>query len=94
MRNECTPSKEWENFKTNCLVKHGMTEHEIRTYKLVFWGALAAATAFYVELITGDASSEDKQQMYEDWIADLNEGVSATEVEVLNLFGRVNGRDN
>jgi hypothetical protein len=84
------PREEWEDLKETCLLKHGMSERDIRRFRMVFLGALSAATDFYCDLIAGDLSPEEKRKRYNDWIADLEREMKEFEAEMLAFLGEVN----
>ena len=88
------PSGEWDEFKTRCLDPHHLNHNDVARYRVVFLGALAAATDFFSNLYFGDLSDTAAREYYDQWLVNLQSEMGKFEAEAIQFFGGVDGRVN
>jgi len=89
-----TPTEEWEDFRRRVL---GLTSDptQIRFFKMAFFGAMTCATDFFENVLSGDYTPDEAQDLLIRWRDGLQIELDKYEGELVTaLLEDQDGRDN
>jgi len=88
------PTEEWEDFRSRVL---GLTSDltQVRFFKMAFFGAMACATDFFENVLSGDYTAEEVHNLLTRWRDGLRAELEKYEGELTTaLLEDQDGRDN
>jgi hypothetical protein len=89
-----TPFEEWEDFRRRVIEPQQLSETAVRQLRMVFVGALSAATDFYQSLLSGGYSPEVQEQAHTAWVEGLADELDKVTVDLAREAWQENGRNN